>query len=303
MRDKIVDIREEVLEYQTFLLLEKGLSANTIESYMHDLAILISFLDDNKIDINQISSEDIDAFIKFLYESGRERTSQARVVSGIKGFFNYLLLYDKIDISPTELLETPKIKRKIPDVLTLGQVDMIMSAIDLSSKFGHRNKAIIETLYSCGLRVTELVTLRCSDLFFEDSYLRVVGKGGKQRLVPVNDRVIRQIAIYLTQRGKMNINSKYSDFLFLSSRGTALTRVMIFLIIKDLTKKSGIDKNVSPHTFRHTFATHLLKGGADIRAVQDMLGHESILTTEIYTHLDTEHKHKTIKDFHPLNKL
>lgn len=297
-----MNIREELIEYQTFLLLEKGLSANTIESYMRDTEIMIHFFEEKGVDLNHITESDISDFVRFLFDSGRERSSQARTVSGVKSFFNYLLLYDKIETSPTELVESPKIKRKIPDVLTIEQIDKIMAAIDLSDKFGHRNKAILEVLYSCGLRVSELVTLHCSDLFFDDGYLRVIGKGNKQRLVPVNSNVIKQVAIYLGQRGTLKVNPKFGDFLFLSSRGTSLTRVMIFLIIKDLVQKAGINKSVSPHTFRHTFATHLLKGGADIRSVQDMLGHESILTTEIYTHLDTEHKHETVNTFHPLNR-
>ena len=303
MENKVLNIRDELVEYQTFLLLEKGLSANTIESYMRDTEIMMNYFEGEGVDVNTISEDNINDFVGFIFDSGKERSTQARTISGIKSFFNYLLLYDKIETSPTELLESPKIKRKIPDVLTLQQVDDILGAIDLSNKFGHRNKAIIEVLYSCGLRVTELITLRCSDLFFEDGYLRVVGKGGKQRLVPVNNNVIKQVAIYLSQRGKLKVAPKHSDFLFLSSRGTSLTRVMIFLIIKDLAEKANVKKSVSPHTFRHTFATHLLKGGADIRAVQEMLGHESILTTEIYTHLDTQHKHDTINEFHPLGKL
>lgn len=294
-----LNIEEELVEYQTFLLLEKGLAANTIESYMRDIEILVDYFKSRAI--SEVTAEELEHFITFLYDSGRERSSQARVVSGVKSFFNYLLLYDKIAISPTEMLESPKIARKIPEVLSTEQIDAIIAAIDLSEKFGHRNKAIIEVLYSCGLRVSELVTLRCSDLFFDDGYLRVVGKGSKQRLVPVNDSLIKEVAIYLSQRGTMKVDSKSSDFLFLSARGTTLTRVMIFTIIKDLAAKAGIKKKVSPHTFRHTFATHLLKGGADIRAVQEMLGHQSILTTEIYTHLDTEHKHNTIDKFHPLS--
>lgn len=297
---KALNIEEELVEYQTFLLLEKGLAANTIESYMRDIEVLVDYFKQNGI--TTVTAEELEQFMTYLYDSGRERSSQARVVSGVKSFFNYLLLYDKISVSPTEMLESPKIRRKIPEVLSLEQIDVIISAIDLSEKFGHRNKAILEVLYSCGLRVSELVTLRCSDLFFDDGYLRVVGKGGKQRLVPVNERLIKEVAIYLSQRGTMRVEAKSSDFLFLSSRGTTLTRVMIFTIIKDLAQKAGIKKSVSPHTFRHSFATHLLKGGADIRAVQEMLGHQSILTTEIYTHLDTEHKHETINKFHPLMK-
>lgn len=297
---KTLNIHEELIEYQTFLLLEKGLAANTIESYMRDIELLVDYFKEQ--DISAIGSDELAQFVTHLYESGRERSSQARVVSGVKSFFNYLLLYDKISVAPTEFLESPKIRRKIPEVLSVSEIDAIIAVIDLSDKFGHRNKAIIEVLYSCGLRVSELVTLKCSDLFFDDGYLRVLGKGGKQRLVPVNDNLIKEVAIYLSQRGTMRVEAKFSDFLFLSARGTNLTRVMIFTIIKELTAKSGVRKNVSPHTFRHSFATHLLKGGADIRAVQDMLGHQSILTTEIYTHLDTEHKHETINKYHPLEK-
>ncbi|MEG0499864.1 MAG: site-specific tyrosine recombinase [Rikenellaceae bacterium] len=296
---KSLNIEEELVEYQTFLLLEKGLAANTIESYMRDIEILVGYFRTNGI--TTVTAKELEHFMTFLYESGRERSSQARVVSGVKSFFNYLILYDKIEISPAEMIESPKIARKIPEVLSVEQIDEILAAIDLSEKFGHRNKAIIEVLYSCGLRVSELITLRCSDLFFEDGYLRVMGKGTKQRLVPVNDRLIKEVAIYLSQRGTMKVDAKSSDFLFLSARGTTLTRVMIFMIIKDLAAKAGIKKKISPHTFRHTFATHLLKGGADIRAVQEMLGHQSILTTEIYTHLDTEHKHEAIDKFHPLS--
>lgn len=297
---KTLNITEELVEYQTFLLLEKGLAANTIESYMRDIQILVDYFREQ--DIITATHDDLSRFTTFLFESGRERSSQARVVSGVKSFFNYLLLYDKIETSPTELWESPKIRRKIPDVLSVEQIDKIIGAIDLSDKFGHRNKAILEMLYSCGLRVSELISIRCSDLFFDDGYLRVIGKGNKQRLVPVNDKLIRSVAIYLSQRSTMRVDSKFADFLFLSSRGTTLTRVMIFTIIKGLTSLSGITANVSPHTFRHSFATHLLKGGADIRSVQDMLGHQSILTTEIYTHLDTEHKHDTVNRYHPLNR-
>lgn len=298
--ENTLNIDEELIEYQTFLMLEKGLAANTIESYMRDIALLVDYL--RQRDISSISRDDLSQFAIYLFESGRERSSQARVVSGVKSFFNYLLLYDKISVAPTEFLESPKIRRKIPEVLSVAEIDSIISAIDLSDKFGHRNKAIIEVLYSCGVRVSELVSLKCSDLFFDDGFMRVMGKGGKQRLVPVNDNLIKVVAIYLSQRGTMRVESKFSDYLFLSSRGTNLTRVMIFTIIKDLASKAGIKKSVSPHTFRHSFATHLLKGGADIRAVQDMLGHQSILTTEIYTHLDTEHKHDTINKYHPLEK-
>lgn len=296
----IAEIGEEIIEYKTFLLLEKGLAANTIDSYLRDIMLFVDFMEENSYTLEDITKEEIDLFISSLYESNREKSSQARVISGVKSFFNYLLLYDKIETSPLEMTESPKIGRKIPQVLTYEDIEAIFAAIDDSEKFAQRNRAIIEMLYSCGLRVSELITIKCNDLFFDDGYLRVVGKGEKQRLVPVSSKLKREVNLYLEQRP--HLSKSTSDFLFLSSRGSSLTRVMIFTIIKKLAVKANITRAISPHTFRHTFATHLLKGGADIRAVQDMLGHQSILTTEIYTHLDTEHQHETINRFHPLGK-
>ncbi len=294
-------ISEEINEYKAYLLLERGLSANTIEAYIRDLELLIRFTSEMKKDIFSLTNEDISHFVIEVFHSGRGASTHARIVSGVKSFYNYLLLYDKIEESPTELLESPKIKRKIPDVLTAEEVEAIIAAINLGDKLGCRNRAIIEMLYSCGVRVTELVSIKINDLFFDDGYIRVWGKGDKERLIPVNSTLIEVVNNYLETRGAL-LCGKRCDNLFLSQRGGMLTRVMIFTIIKLLTQKSGIGKTVSPHTFRHTFATHLLKGGADIRAVQDMLGHQNIMTTEIYTHLDTEHQHKTINSFHPLSK-
>lgn len=294
----IAEIEEEIIEYKTFLLLEKGLAANTIDSYLRDMQLFIDFMEKNSYILSDITKTEIDEFISALYDSNREKSSQARVISGVRSFFNYLLLYDKIETSPLETTESPKIRRKIPEVLTPADIDTLFAAIDDTEKFAQRNRAILEMLYSCGLRVSELISIKLNDLFFDDGYLRVIGKGGKQRLVPVSDKLKNEVDLYLDKRPQLS--KKTSDFLFLSSRGSCLTRVMIFTIIKRLSIKANIERSISPHTFRHTFATHLLKGGADIRAVQDMLGHQSILTTEIYTHLDNEHQHETVNRFHPL---
>ena len=223
-------------------------------------------------------------------------------MSGIKSFFNYLLINDRIETLPTEFIDAPKIGRKLPDVLSVEEIGQILDAIDLSQRFGHRNKAMIETLYSCGLRVSELITLRISDLFFQDGFIRVIGKGDKQRLVPISDSAIRLIRLYLEQRNHLPVNEKYADILFLNNQGRGLTRVMIFHIVRELAAKAGIDKKISPHTFRHSFATHLLEGGASIRQVQEMLGHESILTTEIYTPLDRETLRENLEQHHPLSE-
>lgn len=296
---------EELLEYKGYLLLEKKLSANSIEAYLRDIGKFRAFLASlpEEPDIKAVRYEHVERFIDALHGQGAMQASQARVVSGVKSFFTYLFLYDKIDELPTELVESPKIKRKIPDVLSLEEVERMMQAIDLSMLFGHRNRAILEVMYSCGLRVSEVVTLKLSDLFFEDGFIRVLGKGNKQRLVPVSDEAIKQVNLYLEKRKLQKIESRHSGYLFLNSRGQHLSRVMIFNIIRDVALAAGINKKVSPHTFRHTFATHLLKGGADIRMVQEMLGHESIMTTEIYTHLDTRHKHFAVEHCHPLAML
>ena len=298
-----MDWNEQLLEYKSYLLLEKKLSANSIEAYMRDIEQFCRFIrqDSNK-EIQQVTHDDIEHFIAGLYDRGTSGTTRARTVSGIKSFFNYLYVYDKIEQLPTELVETPKIRRKIPDVLTADEIDRILYSIDLSQPFGHRNRAMLEILYGCGLRASELVALQLGDLFFDDGYIRVTGKGDKQRLVPIHRQAIEQVGFYLQQRKTMAIDRKNAEFVFLNNRGKPLSRVMLFLIIKEAVAAAGIEKNVSPHTFRHSFATHLVKGGADIRLVQEMLGHESILTTEIYTHLDTGHKHEAVERYHLLGK-
>ncbi len=285
-------------DYKNYLKLEKGLSENTLESYGRDLEKLAIFYED--IEPHKINSEHIKQYVYCLAKFGLGARSQARMISSLKSFYKYLLLENEIEVDPTRLLETPKIGRKLPDTLSMEEIDSLIEAIDLSRYEGQRNKAILETLYSCGLRVSELVNLKMSDLFFEEGFIRVLGKGDKQRLVPINPYTIRLIGLYkdevrILQEPKVG----EEDVLFLNRRGNRLTRVMIFTIIKGLTEKIGLKKNISPHTFRHSFATHLLKNGADLRAIQQMLAHESITTTEIYTHIDQEHLRKTIEEHHP----
>lgn len=288
----MIDIDQEIIEYKTYLLLEKKLAANTIEAYIRDIN---GFIEHTTSDLEQVSLSTLEQYVAYLYDNGLSRTSQARVVSGIKSFFSYLYLYDKLQTLPTELVESPKIRRKIPDYLSYEEIERIIAAIDLSQKLAHRNRAIIEVLYGCGLRVSELIELKISDLFFNDGYIRVIGKGDKQRLVPIGQHAIRAVERYREERRISPIDAKHQHILFLGNRGKQLTRVMIFTMIKQLVERTGIEKNVSPHTFRHTFASHLIKGGADIRAVQQMLGHESITTTEIYTHIDTLQKEQNVE--------
>lgn len=282
--------------------LEKSLSVNSIEAYINDVSKLITYLEIKNCNLppESITLSNLKEFIKWINELGLSARSQARIISGIKAFYKYLLLEDIIETDPTTLLETPKIGRKLPEVLSVEEIDLIISHIDLSKPEGQRNKAMIEVLYSCGLRVSELINLKLSNIFFEQGFIRVIGKGNKERLVPIGSKAIHEIEFYLIDRNKLSFISKESeDILFLNRRGRKLTRVMVFTIIRDLVEKSGIKKNVSPHTFRHSFATHLIDGGADLRAVQEMLGHESILTTEIYTHLDREYLRDAIIRFHP----
>ena len=248
-----------------------------------------------------VLEQHVSSFLAYLYDRGAKKTTQARILSGMRSFFNYLLLNDRIESLPTEFIDSPKPGRKLPDVLSVGEIGAILDAIDLSTPFGHRNRAIIETLYSCGLRVSELVSLRLADLFFDDGFLRVIGKGDKQRLVPVSAEAVRLITLYIEQRRTLPVDAKHADILFLNNKGRKLSRIMVFYIIRDAVAKAGITKNVSPHTFRHSFATHLLEGGADIRQVQELLGHESILTTEIYTHLDNENLRQNVERHHPLS--
>ena len=290
-------------DYLAFLRLEKNLSGNTTEAYMHDLRLLEEFITQQYgVSPEQVEIKHIEAFLAHLHDRGHNHTSTARILSGVRSFYNYLLINDRIEVSPTEMIESPKLNRKLPVVLSVEEIRSILGAIDVSTPQGHRNRAMIETLYSCGLRVTELVGLRLSDLFFDDGFLRVIGKGDKQRLVPVSREAIKQINLYLEQRKHLPQDTKYKDILFLNNKGRQLSRVMVFLIIKEAVELAGITKDVSPHTFRHSFATHLVQGGADIRVVQEMLGHESIATTEIYTHLNKEYLRKTL-DNHPLAGL
>jgi integrase/recombinase XerD len=288
--------------FKSFLTLEKSLSANSIEAYLHDVEKLVQFLEIKKYTFlpQEIELKHFQEFVKWVNELGMSVTTQARVISGIKGFYKYLLLEDVVSTDPTTLLEAPKLGRKLPDVLSVEDINKIVDAIDLSTAEGQRNKAMLETLYSCGLRVSELINLKISDLYFKDEIIKVIGKGNKERFVPIGGVAIKQIEIYKDEiRSHVKIKKDNEDFLFLNNRGTSLSRVMVFTIIKQLVVKIGLKKKISPHTFRHSFATHLIEGGADLRAVQEMLGHESITTTEIYTHIDRAYLRDAIIRYHP----
>jgi integrase/recombinase XerD len=288
--------------FKAYLQLERSLSGNSIEAYLGDIEKLTAYLQskDDLKNPSEIKLPDLQKFIQWVAELGMTPTSQARIISGIRTFYKYCLLEDISSVDPTTLLEAPKLKRALPDVLSFDEIENIIAQIDLSTAEGTRNKAILETMYSCGLRVSELVSLKLSQLYLDVGFIRVFGKGNKERLVPIGSSAIKYINIYKsTVRVHQPIKPGEEDIVFLNRRGKRLTRVMIFLIIKDLVKKAGIKKNISPHTFRHSFATHLVEGGADLRAVQEMLGHESITTTEIYTHLDREFLRNTLEQFHP----
>ena len=291
--------------FKGFLAIEKSLSANSIEAYLRDLEKLTQYLElENKTSLtpSQLTLDDLQHFLATLVELGLSARSQARVISGIKAFYNYLLIENLTEVNPAELLESPKLGRKLPDTLSIDEIQQLIDAIDLSSMNGERNKAILETLYGCGLRVSELVNLKISHIYFEEEFIKVVGKGDKERLVPISGSALKQISIYLNQvRNQLKIAKGFEDFVFLNRSGKCLTRVMIFTIIKQLAETAGIKKTISPHTFRHSFATHLVNAGADLRAVQDMLGHVSITTTEIYMHLDTSYLHEEIRKYHPRN--
>lgn len=288
--------------FKSFLQLEKSLSKNSVEAYLHDVDLLMRFLELKKYSLTpkDLELNHLQDFLKWINELGMSAHSQARIISGIKSFYKYLLLENVLNHNPTELIEAPKLGRKLPDTLSLDEINKIIDAIDLSSPEGQRNKAILETLYSCGLRVSELVNLKISNLYFNDEFIKVVGKGDKERLVPIGSIAIKQINIYKNEiRSHINVKKEHEDVLFLNRRGAKLSRVMVFTIIKQLGFKIGLKKHISPHTFRHSFATHLIEGGADLRAVQEMLGHESITTTEIYTHLDRDYLRQAIIQFHP----
>ncbi len=288
--------------FKNYLKLEKSLSANTIQAYLNDVGKFTAFeqaqLQHHKA--SDISLDDLQGFIKQINELGLGARTQARIISGLRAFFRYLYLEEEITQDPASLLESPKPGRKLPDTLSKEEIDLIIDKIDLSKPEGERNKAIIETLYGCGLRVSELISLRITDIYFNDQFLKVVGKGDKERLIPIGQLAVKYIRIYMeNSRNKVVPARGMEDILFLNRRGKALSRTMIFLIVKELGELAGLRKNISPHTFRHSFATHLVEGGADLRAVQEMLGHESILTTEIYTHLDREFLKSTIQLYHP----
>jgi integrase/recombinase XerD len=291
-----------IKDFVSYLKIERGLADNSILAYQNDVQKLIDYSIPRQKTVIQLNYSDLKDFVAVLYDMGLSARSQARIISGLKQFFGFLLLENEIKDDPSELLELPKIGRKLPEFLTIEEIDLLIDSIDLSKNEGHRNRAILETLYSCGLRVSELVNLRFSDLFFEERFIRVIGKGNKERLVPVSPSVEKEIGIYNEFiRRHQNIQAGNENIVFLNRRGAKLTRVMIFTIIKDLAEIAGISKNISPHTFRHSFATHMIEGGANLRAVQEMLGHESITTTEIYTHLDQRFLRDAIISFHPRN--
>ena len=293
----------EIIEYQNHLKLERSLSNNSIEAYSNDIKKLIDFLKSRGNDSLKYSEVDIDVindFIEYLYKLGISSYTQARIISGIKSFFNYLVYEEKILANPTELIESPKLNKKLPDTLNINEIDKILNSIDLSTYEGTRNRAIIETLYSCGLRVSELINITIQNLYLDVGFIKVIGKGSKERLVPIGSSAIKHINVYLKNyRKSFRVIDGNEGFLFLNRRGKKLSRNMIFIIVKQLSIKNNIEKNISPHTFRHSFATHLIEGGADLRAVQDMLGHESITTTEIYTHLNKEYLREVVKKYHP----
>lgn len=289
-------------KYHSFLLLEKSLSNNTILAYEADLQRYIDYLDSEGIDYKEITLDQLRDFVNTLSEIGIVDRSQARIVSGIKSFYKFLVYSEIIEDDPTELLEMPKIGTYLPQVLSVEEIDEMEAEIDMSKKEGHRNRAIIETLYGSGLRVSELINLKLSDIYFNEEYMKVRGKGNKERLVPISKESLRQIKDWMMYRNEIDIQKGNEDYLFLNRRGAPLTRVMVFMIIKDLANKAGIEKNISPHTFRHTFATHLLEGGANLRDIQQLLGHESILTTEVYTHINPGYLRESIMKFHPRNQ-
>ena len=297
-----MDWNSTIRGFSAYLKLERSLSPNTLDGYLHDVKLLQQFLElrlQNK-SADAVTLNDLQEFLAFIEESGMSDYSQARILSGVRSFFKYLLLEDLIKINPTELLEGPKLRRKLPDVLHVEEINRLMEAIDHSKPEGVRNRAILETLYGCGLRVSELVELRISNLYFDVGFVKVIGKGNKERLVPIGSSAMKHIGYYRDQvRSHLLIKKGSEDILFLNKRGSKLSRMYVFMVIKELAEKTGLKKSISPHTFRHSFATHLIEGGADLRAVQEMLGHESITTTEIYTHLDRDFLRQTLQMYHP----
>lgn len=292
--------------FKSYLKLERSLSDNSVQAYIRDVEKLVQYFELQELDLqpDKVEQQHIEDFLKWISELGLNARSQARILSGLKAFYKYLLMEDMLDVTPTELLEAPKIGRKLPEVLSIEEINQLIDAIDLSKAEGERNKAMLETLYSCGLRVSELIGLQLSNLLLDEGFIRVVGKGDKERIVPIGSVAIKHINTYIkfVRNHQNNIKKESEDILFLNRRGSQLTRVMVFTIIKQLAEKIQLTKTVSPHTFRHSFATHLVEGGADLRAIQEMLGHESITTTEIYTHLDREYLRQAIVEFHPRGK-
>lgn len=290
--------------FKSYLQIERALSQNSVQSYLQDLDKLIQFvsLKDEMLGPEKLSFKDLKDFVQWIHELGMTASSQSRVISGIKTFYKFLITEDMISSDPTLLLEAPKTSRKLPDTLSMEEINQLLSAIEMNTPEGQRNRAMLETLYGSGLRVTELINLKLSTIYLEIEFLKVIGKGNKERLVPMSTESIKHIKLYKdTIRTSLSVQPGNEDYLFLNKRGKKLSRVMIFMIIKDLALKIGLKKSISPHTFRHSFATHLVEGGADLRAVQEMLGHESIITTEIYTHLDRSYLRETILQYHPRN--
>ena len=290
-----------IRKYMQYLKLEKALAGNTQEAYMQDLEKLLNFLKAENIDFRKCTYENLQQFSAELHDIGIHARSQARIISGIHSFYRFLVLNNYIETDPSELLETPKIGLHLPEVLTVEEIDRIIETVDMDKAEGQRNRAILETLYSCGLRVSELCNLKMSDLYFTEGFIKVEGKGSKQRIVPISQRAIKEIRYWLIDRQVWRIKPGYEDYVFLARWGKGISRIMIFHLIKELADKAGITKKISPHTFRHSFATHLLEGGANLRAIQAMLGHESITTTEIYTHIDRNRLRQEIIEHHPRN--
>ena len=289
-------------KYKVYLKLEKSLSDNTVNAYLADIHKLYQFFADEQIHPLDVTMENLETFSATLRDLGIQPRSQARILSGIRSFYHYLVLDDYLQADPSELLESPQVGLHLPEVLTIEEIDNLIESIDLSTREGQRNRTILETLYSCGLRVSELCNLKISDLYLQEGFIKVEGKGSKQRLIPISPRAIRELQLYFIDRNQFSIKKDYEDYVFISKRGTNISRIMVFHIIKTLAEAIGLKKTISPHTFRHSFATHLLEGGANLRAIQCMLGHESIGTTEIYTHIDKSRLRSEIIEHHPRNK-
>ena len=290
-------------KYKVYLRLEKSLSDNTVCAYLADISKLFQFLEDEQIHPLDVTLDNLETFSANLRDLGIQPRSQARILSGIRSFYHYLILEDYLQADPSELLESPQIGFHLPEILTLDEIDLLIESIDLSTKEGQRNRTILETLYSCGLRVSELCNLKLSDLYLEEGFIKVDGKGSKQRLIPISPRAIRELQLYFIDRNHISIKKSYEDYVFISKWGKNISRITVFHIIKTLAKAISLKKTISPHTFRHSFATHLLEGGANLRAIQCMLGHESIGTTEIYTHIDKNRLRSEIIEHHPRNKI